>query len=295
MTSNTDNSTNPAVRHDIVWLFDVTDGNPNGDPDAGNRPRVDAETGHGLITDVSLKRKIRDTFPLIADGQDGYGIFVQAGTALNGVLENSYAQTGLALDQGKTKATKDASAARTWLCRTYIDVRLFGGVLGTGKTSALGQIRGPLQVSFARSIDPVTPTEHTITRVAHTTTADAEKGGGTMGSKWTLPYGLYRATLSYSANRGIARGVTAQDLALLYRLLPVVFDHTSSAARASMATRGVYVFSHATSFGNAPMHALVERISVTGHDGVVTPRSFNDYTVSVADAPLPDGISLRVL
>lgn len=284
-------ATNPEVRHDIVWLFDITDGNPNGDPDAGNRPRVDPETSHGLMTDVSLKRKIRDTIGIAADGAPGYDIFITAGTALNETLENSYQQTGLKLG----KETKDATAARDWLCATYFDIRLFGAVLSTGKTPALGQIRGPLQVSFARSFDPVTPSEHAITRVAHTTTADAEKGGGTMGSKWTVPYALFKATLSYSAVRGTATKASEQDLALLYRTLANLFDHTSSAARASMSTRGVYVFTHDDAFGKAPMHALVERIRVCKTDGVSIPRAFNDYIVDLDTDGLPDGVTLDPL
>lgn len=277
----------PHVRHDIVFLFDITDGNPNGDPDAANRPRVDAETGHGLMTDVSLKRKIRDTLPLAADGRPGYDIFVKAGTALNETLERSYNETGLPLG----KNTKDGSAARAWLCQTYVDLRLFGGVLSTGNTPALGQIRGPLQLSFARSLDPVTPTEHSITRVAHTTVKDAEKGGGTMGNKWTIPYGLFRATASYSATRGLATGVTEQDLELVYRTIVNLFDHTSSAARPNMSTRALHVFSHADAFGNAPMQTLVDRVLVHRRAQVDIPRSFADYDLKVDTETLPSEIT----
>ena len=280
--------TNPAVRHDIVWLFDITDGNPNGDPDAGNRPRVDPETNHGLMTDVSLKRKIRDTIGIAAGGAPGYDIFVTAGTALNETLEKSYQQTGLKLG----KETKDAPEARDWLCATYFDIRMFGGVLSTGNTPALGQIRGPLQVSFARSFDPVTPSEHAITRVAHTTTKDAEKTGGTMGSKWTVPYALFRATLSYSAIRGTSTHVTERDLELLYRTLINLFDHTSSASRPAMSTRGVFVFSHDDAFGKAPMQSLVDRIRVSKSEGVSTPRAFDDYDIHIQTDGLPEGVTL---
>lgn len=283
--------TNPKVRHDIVWLFDVTDGNPNGDPDAGNRPRVDPETSHGLMTDVSLKRKIRDTIGLAADGASGYDIFVTAGTALNTTLEKSYHQAGLKLG----KETKDATDARAWLCETYFDIRMFGAVLSTGKTPALGQIRGPLQVSFARSFDPVTPSEHAITRVAHTTTQDAEKGGGTMGSKWTVPYALFKATLSYSAVRGSSTHVTERDLDLLYRTLINLFDHTSSAARPSMSTRGLYVFTHDDAFGKAPMQTLIERIRVARTDTVSVPRTFSDYIVEAVVDDLPQGVTVDTL
>lgn len=280
---------NPAIRHDIVLLFDVTDGNPNGDPDAGNRPRVDPETGQGLVTDVSLKRKIRDTIGLIAGDQHGYGIFITAGGALNDTLERSYTENGLKVD----KKTRDVGAARRWLCENYFDIRMFGAVLSVGRTLALGQIRGPLQVSFARSLDPVTPTEHTITRVAHTTARDAEeKQGGTMGNKWTIPYGLYRATLSYSASRGMQTGVTSQDLEYFYRCLVNMFDHTSSAARPMMATRGLMVFTHDDAFGRAAMSTLVERVRVERDQEVEIPRKFSDYVVSLETGELPEGVSV---
>ncbi len=280
--------TDPTVRHDIVLAFDIVDGNPNGDPDAGNRPRVDPETGHGLVTDVSLKRKIRDTYELAAGDQPGYGIFVTAGAALNATLERSYEVNGL-----KTgKETKDASSAKAWLCANYVDIRLFGAVLSTGNTQALGQIRGPIQVSFARSIDPVSPAEHAITRVAHATVADAEsKGGGTMGNKWTVPYGLYVATIGYSAARGQQTGVTEKDLELFYRVLGSMFDHTSSAARANMATRALHVFSHSDAFGMAPMHTLVDRIKFVRRPEVVLARAFSDYQVSVDLNGLTDGVT----
>ncbi|MGI5951949.1 MAG: type I-C CRISPR-associated protein Cas7/Csd2 [Brooklawnia sp.] len=279
----------PEVRHDIVLLFDVTDGNPNGDPDAGNRPRVDPETGHGLVTDVAIKRKIRDTVGLLAADESRYGIFITAGGALQTVLERSYAETATKLD----KATKDADDARKWLCENYFDIRMFGAVLSVGKTLALGQIRGPVQVSFARSFDPVTPIEHTITRVAHTTLKDAqEKQGGTMGNKWTIPYGLYQATISYSASRGIQTGVSEQDLDYLYRCLVNMFDHTSSAARPMMATRRLIVFSHDDAFGRAPMPSLVERVRVERVEGVDMPRKFSDYRVLLNDEELPEGVSV---
>ncbi|HMR49447.1 MAG TPA: type I-C CRISPR-associated protein Cas7/Csd2 [Arachnia sp.] len=284
--------TDPTVRHDIVMLFDITDGNPNGDPDAGNRPRVDPETGHGLITDVSIKRKIRDTIVVAAGDQPGYGIFVRAGTALNSTLERSYHETGLKVD----KKTTNADPARAWLCENYFDIRLFGAVLSSGNTPALGQIRGPLQVSFGRSFDPVTPSEHAITRQVHTTEKDEkEKHGGTMGNKWTIPYGLYKTTLSYSATRGVQTGVTEQDLVLLYRCLENLFDHTSSAARATMATRKLFVFTHDDAFGKAPMHALVDRVKIARREGVDLARSFDDYVVSVDQENLPNGVTLDEL
>ncbi|MGW4828322.1 type I-C CRISPR-associated protein Cas7/Csd2 [Amycolatopsis japonica] len=287
---------NPAVRHDAVFLFDVVDGNPNGDPDAGNRPRTDDETGHGLITDVALKRKIRDTLALAAADDPRYGIFVQAGYALNPRLEASYEATGLKLG---TKITpEDADRARSWLCDRYVDIRLFGSVLSVGKTQALGQIRGPVQVGMARSIDPVFPIDHAITRVTQTRQEDIDKGESTeMGGKWTIPYGLYKAEVYYSATRAGKTGVDVRDLELLYRSLEMMFDHDRSATRGTLSPRGLYVFSHADAFGSAPAHTLTERVRVTRIDSntVLTPRSFTDYVVSVDDNDLPAGVTVSKL
>ncbi len=277
----------PSLRHDIVMLLDVTDGNPNGDPDAANRPRVDPETGHGLITDVSIKRKIRDTLLLAADGKPGYELFIHTGKSLSEKQSESYAEFGLKSD------AKDAAKARVWLCEKYVDLRLFGAVLSTKATPALGQIRGPLQISFARSIDPVSPAEHTITRQVHTTPRDAEKQGGTMGNKWTVPYGLYLATASYSAIRGRQTGISEGDLELLFRSMSQMFDHTSSASRPNMATRGLYVFTHSDAFGQAPMHKLVERVRVSRRSGIELPRAFSDYEVSVDLVDMPDGVTFE--
>jgi CRISPR-associated protein Csd2 len=288
-------STDPQVRHDAVYLFDVTDGNPNGDPDAGNRPRVDDETGHGLVTDVCLKRKIRDVIGLAAaDARlptDRYQTFVTAGHALNTRIEESYPGTGVA---AKTKLdAEQAQAARRWLTERYVDIRLFGAVLSTGDTRALGQIRGPLQFGMARSFHRVMPVEHAITRVTQTTQADIDKGQTTeMGGKWTVPYGLYRVEFHYGATRGQQTGVTSEDLSVLHRTLAQMFDHDRSAARGIMAPRGLYVFSHRTAFGNAPAHTLTSRITAKPKGDVNTPRSFTDYKVNVDDGGLPDGITL---
>jgi CRISPR-associated protein Csd2 len=289
---------NPAVRHDMVFLFDVTDGNPNGDPDAGNRPRTDDETGQGLVTDVALKRKIRDTLALAAGDDPRYGIFVEAGHALNPRLEESYQVTGLTL--GDKKITREqAAAARAWLCDRYADIRLFGAVLSVGQTGALGQIRGPLQVNIARSIDPVFATDHAITRVTQTRQEDIDKGESTeMGSKWTVPYGLYRAELYYSATRGKQTGVDARDLELLYRCLEMMFDHDRSATRGRLTPRGLHVFSHPDAFGAAPAHRLTERVVVTRAERAsgqseddTPPRAFTDYAVSVDEDGLPTGVT----
>ncbi len=285
----------PTVRHDMVFLFDVTDGNPNGDPDAGNRPRTDDESGQGLVTDVALKRKIRDTLALAAGDDPRYGVFVQAGFALNPRLEASYEAHGLEL--GSKKITPEqAATARGWLCDRYADIRLFGAVLSVGKTGALGQIRGPLQVSMARSIDPVFPMDHAITRVTQTRQEDIDKGESTeMGGKWTVAYGLYRAELYYSATRGRQTGVDAKDLDLLYRSLEMMFDHDRSATRGTLTPRGLYVFSHADAFGSAPAHKLTERVRPSLLNADVVPRTFGNYVVSVDDDGLPHGVTLTKL
>jgi CRISPR-associated protein Csd2 len=280
----------PSVRHDMVFLFDCADGNPNGDPDAGNRPRMDEESGQGLVTDVAIKRKIRDTMSLAAGDDPRYGVFVQAGYALNPRLEESYTANGLKLG-AKVVTTDQAAQARAWLCDRYADIRLFGAVLSVGKTQALGQIRGPLQISMARSIDPIFPMDHAITRVTQTKQEDIDKGERTeMGGKWTVPYGLYRAEIYYSATRGQQTGVTPRDLELLYRTLELMFDHDRSATRGTLSARGLYVFTHADAFGSAPAHRLTERVLAKATREA--PRAFTDYTITVQDADLPAGVTM---
>jgi CRISPR-associated protein Csd2 len=285
----------PSVRHDIVFLFDVTDGNPNGDPDAGNRPRMDDESGNGLVTDVAIKRKIRDTLVLAAGDDARYRLFVEAGHPLNPRLEEAYTEAKLPLN--KVATHEQAAPARQWLCERYFDIRLFGAVMSMKSTPSLGQIRGPLQVTIARSIDPVYPLSHTITRVARNTQAEVDEGKETqMGDKWTVPYGLYRCELYYSANRGKQTGVDSRDLQLLYQTLEMMFDHDRSAARGRMAARGIYVFSHADAFGSAPAHRLTERVHVTRAENTESAaRSFGDYVVSVDDTELPDGVTMTKL
>ncbi|WP_435592784.1 type I-C CRISPR-associated protein Cas7/Csd2 [Nocardia sp. bgisy118] len=302
-TANLPAHLDPTVRHDMVFLFDVTDGNPNGDPDAGNQPRTDIYTGHGLVTDVAIKRKFRDTLALAAAGHPRYGIFVEAGHALNTRLVESLSATGVERDKdtkkgGKTKAKltpEQAQAARAWLCDRYADIRLFGAVLSTGETNALGAIRGPLQFGMARSIDPITPTEHAITRVTQTRQEDIDDGERTeMGSKWTVPYALYRVEISYSAARGAQTGVDTKDFELLYQVMEMMFDHDASAARGRMTARGLHVFSHDNTFGNAPAQKLVERIrAVPAGDAEEerSPRCFGDYDVTVDTNDLPAGIT----
>lgn len=289
----------PAVRHDMVFLFDVADGNPNGDPDFINRPRMDEETGHGLVTDVAIKRKIRNTLPLAAGGDPRYGIFVEAGHALNTRLAESMAANNIptTTDKKKQPTAEQKQAARSWLTEKYADIRLFGAVLSTGDTKALGQIYGPLQVTNARSYHPIMPQQHSITRITQTRQEDIDQGETTeMGGKWTVPYGLYKAELYYSAPRGAQTSVDSRDFELLYRTLEMMFDHDRSAARGTMTARGLYVFSHDNAFGSAPAHKLTERVGVSLAEHVSgPPRSFSDYVVTVADDDLPRGVTLSKL
>jgi len=278
----------PAVRHDIVVLFDVTDGNPNGDPDAGNQPRTDDETGQGLVTDVAIKRKIRDVIPEVKPGNDRYGIFVEAGHALN---------TRIA--EAKAAAPGTERAAQQWLCDRYFDIRTFGAVLSTGKkeegskSAGAGQIRGPLQFTFARSLHPVLPSPHTITRVTQTRPEDLAKGERTeIGSKWTVPYGLYRAHAYYSASRAATTRVTSEDLAALWDAIGWMLDHDRSAARGEMRLCGLYVFSHPNALGAARATSLTDRIDLKLADADKAPRHYLDYQRTIDDKDLPAGVTL---
>jgi CRISPR-associated protein Csd2 len=274
----------PTRRHDAVLLFDVTDGNPNGDPDAGNQPRTDDESGQGLVTDVAIKRKIRDMVSLLRGDDPRYGIFVESGHALNTRIEEA-----LKANPGKS------GEAQRWMCEHYFDVRMFGAVLSTGKGGGAGQVRGPVQLTFARSLDPIVPTGHTITRVTQTRQEDINKGESTeMGSKWTVPYGLYRTHLFYSAPRAAKTGVTSDDLAVLWQAVTNMFDHDRSATRGEMKLCGLYVFSHPDALGAAPAAALTERITFgVNHDKA--PRAYTDYSRAIDESGLPEGVTLTKL
>lgn len=277
-------------RYDFVLLFDVKDGNPNGDPDAGNLPRMDAETGHGLVTDVSLKRKVRNFVQLAKSNAPGYDIFVKEKAVLNTLIDQAHAQPKVL---AKEKGEK-TEAARDYMCERFFDVRAFGAVMSTGKNA--GQVRGPVQLTFARSIDPIIAQEHTITRMAVTTEAEAEKQEGdnrTMGRKHTVPYGLYLAHGFVSSFLAKQTGFSEDDLELLWLALAQMFEHDRSAARGEMTTRGLYVFKHDSKLGNAPAHALFERIQMKLKEGVSAPRSFDDYDVAVKDTDLPAGVTLQ--
>ena len=286
-----------ANRYDFVLLFDVKDGNPNGDPDAGNLPRLDAETGHGLVTDVALKRKVRNFVGLVKGEQPPYEIYVKEKAILNNQHKRAYVGIGredlLAGDDKKRKGGDAVDDARAWMCRNFFDVRTFGAVMSTGINC--GQVRGPIQLTFARSIDPIVASEHSITRMAVATEAEAEKQEGdnrTMGRKHTVPYGLYRAHGFVSAFLAKQTGFSEDDLALFWQALCQMFEHDRSAARGEMTTRGLYVFQHDSELGNAPAHALFERVQVQRNAGVEVPRLFADYAVSVAADDLPNGVTL---
>jgi CRISPR-associated protein Csd2 len=286
-------------RYDFVLLFDVADGNPNGDPDAGNMPRMDPQTGHGLVTDVCLKRKVRNYIGLKQGEQPPFEIYVKEKAVLNRQHERAYTALGftLASEGGKRKGGGDeVEKARQWMCRNFYDVRTFGAVMSTGVNC--GQVRGPVQMTFARSMDAITPVEHSITRMAVTTEADAEKQGGdnrTMGRKFTVPYGLYRAHGFISAHLAAQTGFSDEDITLLWEALSNLFEHDHSAARGQMNTRGLYVFKHDSALGNAPSHRLFERITVNLRDPAGTPRRFEDYAVTVKTDGLPDGVTLLQL
>lgn len=284
-------------RYEFVILFDVENGNPNGDPDAGNMPRVDPETGYGLVTDVCLKRKIRNYVEMLKEDCDGYRIYVKDGVPLNRSDSEACKAVGVEPDKLKEAKKKDEhldKRLRDFMCKNFFDIRTFGAVMTTFVKGALncGQVRGPVQLGFARSLDPIMPQEVTITRVAITTEADAEKKGTEMGRKYIVPYGLYRCEGYISAN--LARkttGFSDDDLEVLWQAILNMFENDRSAARGKMAVRELIVFKHDSELGNAPAYKLFELVKAEKKDGIVVPRSYADYTVRVNDDALPDGIT----
>lgn len=282
-------------RYDFVLLFDVADGNPNGDPDAGNLPRMDPETGEGLVTDVCLKRKIRNYVTLTKDGQPPHEIYVKERAILNDQHERAYKALGIDLDKEKKgrKGGDNVDKARAWMCQNFFDVRTFGAVMALGINA--GQVRGPVQLTFGRSIGPVVPLEHAITRMAVATKEEAEKQQGdnrTMGRKSTVSYGLYRAHGFVSPKLAEQTGFDQDDLTLLWESLWNMFDHDRSAARGMMSTRALIRFRHESALGNAPANELFERVTVQRRDGASVPRSFADFRVEVLRDGLPGGVSI---
>jgi CRISPR-associated protein Csd2 len=294
-------------RFDFILVFDVQDGNPNGDPDAGNLPRIDPETGHGLVTDVCLKRKVRNYVLLNKNAAKGFDIFVKEKAVLNRLIDNAYSDCQIDLDTTPTNAADGAKRkekgvgqgsevdqARKKMCEAYYDVRTFGAVMSTGANA--GQVRGPVQFTFSRSIDPIVPLEHSITRMAVATEEEAEKQSGdnrTMGRKATVPYGIYVCRGFVSPSLANQTGFGEDDLALLWEALEKMFENDRSAARGLMSTRKLFVFQHDSLLGNARAADLFDLVTIKRKEGVEAPRAFTDYVVQVNEKDLPKGITLQ--
>lgn len=279
-------------RIDFVYIFDVQDGNPNGDPDAGNLPRVDAETGMGLVTDVCLKRKVRNYVQVAKQLADGYDIFIKEKAVLNSLIDAAHEEDSVKKAEDKDKA----NAARDIMCKKYYDIRTFGAVMTTGKNA--GQVRGPIQMTFARSVDPITALEHSITRMAVATEKEAEKQKGdnrTMGRKATIPYGLYVCHGFISANLAQQTGFSEEDLDLFFDALKNMFDVDRSAARGMMSAQRLIAFKHDSVLGNAPANKLFDLVKVEPKDKSVPARSFADYEVTIDSENLPTGVSIEEL
>ena len=286
-------------RYDFVLYYDVENGNPNGDPDAGNMPRVDVETGHGIVTDVCLKRKIRNYVETVREGQPGFEIYIKDGVPLNLSDKRAFDELGIDVKQIAKLKKGDPELdikIRDCMCKTFFDVRTFGAVMTTFVKNNLncGQVRGPVQITFSKSVDPIPQQEVTITRVAITTEEDAAKKGSEMGSKYIVPYALYRCEGFVSAN--LARRVThfsEDDLELLWESLINMFEIDHSAARGKMAVRALVVFKHDSEFGNAPSHKLFELVHTQKREGVEYPRSFSDYEeIAIDESQIPEGVQV---
>jgi CRISPR-associated protein Csd2 len=282
-------------RYDFTVIFDVENGNPNGDPDAGNMPRTDAETGHGIVTDVCLKRKIRNYVELIKDDNAlikknpaQYKIFIKE--VLNDKLEEAYTVCKI---EKKTKKAEEVRRAQIWMCENYYDVRTFGAVMSTGDYPC-GVLRGPVQINFAQSIEPITPQEITITRMAKTDKARAEKGETEMGKKNYIPYALYKAEGFISAALAEKTGFSDADLELLWEAIINMFEHDRSAARGKMVVRKLIIFKHESVLGNSPSHKLLDRVAVSrcDKDSDAPARHYSDYMVTIDRSNLPEGIEI---
>lgn len=292
--------TNAQVRHDFVLLFDVQSGNPNGDPDAGNLPRIDPETGKGLVTDVALKRKVRNYVDALKGKEERYKIYVQQGAVLNDL--NMRAYKALESKGVKYEAKKEALGVRDWMCENFYDIRAFGAVMSTEVNC--GQVRGPIQLTFGRSVDSILGLDIAITRVALTKASDktvvneegeGESSHGTMGRKALIPYGLYVAHGFFVPSFAEDTKFGDEDLELFWSALVNMWDLDRSASRGLTACRGLYVFSHEGKLGNAPAHKLLERIQVKRREGVEVARAFTDYQVQINGDDLPAGVQLHTL
>ncbi len=278
-------------RYDFVYLFDCKDGNPNGDPDAANAPRVDPQDMHGLVSDVCLKRKIRNYVLEANSGVEPFDIFVRQGAVLNESITQAHKDLGHEVDGKAKKATRDqVKDARAKMCHRYYDVRTFGAVMSTGPNA--GQVRGPVQLSFSRSLDPILPMDISITRMAVTEAKELDAPNQTMGRKNLIPYGLYRCHGFISANLARDTGFSDDDLSLLWQALQNMFDLDRSASRGTMAPQKLIVFKHQSVLGNAPAHKLFERITVTRKESVQAARQFSDYEVSINQDDLSKNVEL---
>ena len=285
-------------RHEFVILFDIENGNPNGDPDAGNMPRIDPETGYGLITDVCLKRKIRNYVETVIEDEPGYSIYIKEDVPLNRSDNKAFEYLGVNEKTVKELKKKDPDAdlkIRDFMCRNFYDIRTFGAVMTTFVKASLncGQVRGPVQLGFARSIDPIVSQEVTITRVAITTEKDAENKSTEMGRKNIVPYALYRVEGYISAN--LARKVTGfseDDLELLWEAIINMFENDHSAARGKMAVRELIVFKHSKELGDCPAYKLFDSVEVKRKEEVVYPRKYQDYTINICEDMIPDTVEL---
>ncbi|MCY3504639.1 MAG: type I-C CRISPR-associated protein Cas7/Csd2 [Chloroflexi bacterium] len=296
-TETATNHTDPGRRHDFVLLFDVRDGNPNGDPDAGNAPRLDPDTMHGLVTDVAIKRKVRDYVDAARGAEQRYKIYVQRESYLTDTRARVFGDHSDGSDP-------EPATAREWMCDEFYDVRMFGAVMSMREKNS-GQVRGPAQFTFARSIDPILHLEHTIGRVALETRGERaeQRDGderqapthGTLGRKSTVPYALYLAHGFFNPHFAAQTGADADDLALFWTALQMMWDLDRSAARGLMACRGLFVFSHQSPLGNAPASTLFDRIRVARREHVDSPRSSADYSVEVDEEGMPEGVTLTRL
>ena len=274
-------------RYDFVLYFDVKDGNPNGDPDAGNLPRIDAETGNGIVTDVCLKRKVRNYVQTVKGGEAGYDIFVKEKAVLNDAINKTYKEQGIDANEKNKAKGDDIEKGRAGMCKKFFDIRTFGAVLTTGANA--GQVRGPVQFTFARSIEPIVSFEHSITRMAVTKEEDIDKER-TMGRKYTVPYGLYRAYGFISPQFASATGFSQEDLELLWQALEKMFEYDRSAARGLMTTRRLIIFEHASALGSKPADELFNRIKAE-HTGNTPARDFSDYTITLDGKPLSEVVT----
>lgn len=294
-------------KYEFTVLFDVENGNPNGDPDAGNMPRIDPETGYGIVTDVCLKRKIRNYVETVKEDAPGYRIYIKEGVPLNSSDNEGFLSVGIKdaaslkpeklrekIKEKKTESPDIDKQIRDFMCGNFYDTRTFGAVMTTMVKGALncGQVRGPVQLSFARSIDPIIQQEITITRVAITTEEDAAKKGTEMGRKYIVPYALYRCDGYVSAN--LARRVTGfseEDLELLWQAIINMFEHDRSAARGKMTVRSLIIFRHDSEYGNAPAHVLFDLVKAEKKENVIAPRLFTDYIITIQKEKMPDGVT----